>query len=943
MTSNFTLRVRHGRELFELSFPDRGENTTLSALQAQIAARTSISASLQRLIGPKGALLMRGKVVMQQQPQQRADASSPSSSSSTTAEPETTLKDLGLSSGAQILLVGARGLGGGAASGAAVSFSAVNADSGNGAAQERQHADTGSLLVVPQADPFEPETTLLQCSYSRGYVNQIVYVCMTCIEAGVADPSHAICSSCAVVCHQNHDMQCWGVRRAARCDCCTESCVPTPAKKKRALLTTMPPSSSSAPSQQHNDHRGDNNDNEDGDDEPMVRAVRSARRCMFLADDKTHAAPLLPLPKNADNMYPPFAGLWCPCEWKQQQPPPPRLSSSNSQNMSAKSSLAPLSSLGHHHPPQQQQVQGQEQSQSPPDHVVNDDDDDDELWGSSDSATCTICGSVYWSRHITNVALRCDALACNPCMGVQSTLAAAFFCRTCSGFCCVSCRLHCHSGPAHDVEPTPYWFSSQTGGFVDPLRVRKKQRGGNNNNNNSNKDEEEDDDDDNDDNDGSNKTLVFACCCGGRCSIVTQTTTQQFIDAVPVVRRLAATAATRLDSDFDSREKLLHPKSARAVTVPRTRPPPTVGALLLDGFALFVCEPCVQHNNLPLSSINNDQTNSVLSLDKAARTFFRFFDDPQVNIGNAPCLSAPASNDALVCKNSSSNHSTTTINPASAVTAALLSRTTCIPTRQEHLQTAACRLSDSSSSRPHGALLPTVFFMWARRRYFCGCSECDAKWETMLLPGSRLLDDNHGGASCELSVQIAGACGNCKEILQPGSAWLCLTCEQEAADAENNTNKNSNTNGAALAAGSSSSSSFELCEKCYARKDAVHYPAHCFEQATLGNTLRQVFALIDAEGDAATRLWLREQLSGSADPAAVLDTIHEAMVGRVRLEVSERSLSMSVSMSVTHDDDDDDEEENDEEKNDEEEATYDDNDGSSGDGNKRAGARRQRK
>lgn len=74
------------------------------------------------------------------------------------------------------------------------------------------------------ATTVEHDGKWYRCSYSKGYQRQTAYVCRTCIDAGRADPQHAVCLACAEFCHGNHEVEEWGVRHYMRCDCCTEKC-----------------------------------------------------------------------------------------------------------------------------------------------------------------------------------------------------------------------------------------------------------------------------------------------------------------------------------------------------------------------------------------------------------------------------------------------------------------------------------------------------------------------------------------------------------------------------------------------------------------------------------------------------------------------------------------------------------------------------------------------
>ena len=65
---------------------------------------------------------------------------------------------------------------------------------------------------------------LVNCTYPRGYLPQDAFVCRSCIEAGLASPSHSVCAACVDVCHKGHTVEPWGRRLHMRCDCCTIAC-----------------------------------------------------------------------------------------------------------------------------------------------------------------------------------------------------------------------------------------------------------------------------------------------------------------------------------------------------------------------------------------------------------------------------------------------------------------------------------------------------------------------------------------------------------------------------------------------------------------------------------------------------------------------------------------------------------------------------------------------
>lgn len=55
------------------------------------------------------------------------------------------------------------------------------------------------------------------CTYSRGYIRQAVYLCITCAAR------RAICSSCSIACHTDHEQLELFPKRNFRCDCPTSS------------------------------------------------------------------------------------------------------------------------------------------------------------------------------------------------------------------------------------------------------------------------------------------------------------------------------------------------------------------------------------------------------------------------------------------------------------------------------------------------------------------------------------------------------------------------------------------------------------------------------------------------------------------------------------------------------------------------------------------------
>ncbi|KAI0071617.1 hypothetical protein K474DRAFT_1668856 [Panus rudis PR-1116 ss-1] len=90
------------------------------------------------------------------------------------------------------------------------------------------------------SDIYETQSSLLQeasealpyqfsqCTYSKGYIRQAIYLCLTCKEP------RGICSACSVACHTDHEQVELFPKRHFRCDCPT-SALPHPC----SLHTTL--------------------------------------------------------------------------------------------------------------------------------------------------------------------------------------------------------------------------------------------------------------------------------------------------------------------------------------------------------------------------------------------------------------------------------------------------------------------------------------------------------------------------------------------------------------------------------------------------------------------------------------------------------------------------------------------------------------------------------
>jgi len=800
MSSTLRLKVRYGRELLDIELPPH--DCTLNSLQSKLELLTTVKPSHQRLIGPKGVLI-KGKLVsgnddVQQNNKKNDDDADGDNDdhvltvNQTKVVKSTPLSEIGIKNGMQLLLVGAKAL----TQNNNTTTSNNNTSNNKHLIETKQYADLSNLLVVPQPDPQNSDTTLLKCSFSLGYVNQAVYVCMTCLENGTAGQNHSICSSCANVCHEGHECVYWGIRRATRCDCCTSRCIPTPSR--RAELLT----------------------NQD------AAATVLKARCKFLADETTHVAPSLPLPPNEENIYPPFPNEWCACEM---------MTANNSNNNDQKE--------------EKQENQNQNLAAA---------DNTDTHYGQWVNTSCVGCGQNYWTKHLENLSV--EAMACQPCQGSQTSNAVAFYCRTCSGFTCSGCRLHCHKH--HDIDFTPYLFSSLVGGFVDPLREPKQQQ------------QEEDDEQENDEENenDSNRQEYFSCCCGGRCSIVGQVPLQTFYQGMEVAKEIVS--HKKPEDELAKRdETLLHPSARFDKTVLRDPLPQSNAALFIDDYSLFVCGPCSKKN------LNSDEGFLVKSI---------FSKQGNNQHESDLCFSK---------KNSNVTPALTDL-IASSVQEQKSMKPCCLYYPLKNNDSDDKNNNNNVTNNNHGTLLPQIYFEWLRvtAKIICRCRDCDIRFEKQL-PGARRLDEG----PIELSVLVGGRCSGCKELLEADGTYLCMTCER---DQQQTQQQQSSSSSSLTATDEKPSCSYELCKNCHeTRRTFIHPADHEFELQTLGNTLRQVFALVDAEGDAATRQWLREQLHDCQDPVALLETIVSMMTGQVRLEDSERSLRETASMTATSYDD----------------------------------------
>lgn len=72
-----------------------------------------------------------------------------------------------------------------------------------------------SLLQQEAAEALPHQFS--QCTYSRGYIKQALYWCVTCAEP------RGICSACSVACHTDHEQVELFPKRHFRCDCPTSA------------------------------------------------------------------------------------------------------------------------------------------------------------------------------------------------------------------------------------------------------------------------------------------------------------------------------------------------------------------------------------------------------------------------------------------------------------------------------------------------------------------------------------------------------------------------------------------------------------------------------------------------------------------------------------------------------------------------------------------------
>lgn len=55
-----------------------------------------------------------------------------------------------------------------------------------------------------------------ECTYGQGYINQPVFVCLSCVKHG---EEAGICYSCSIACHTQCELIELMGRRSFRCDC----------------------------------------------------------------------------------------------------------------------------------------------------------------------------------------------------------------------------------------------------------------------------------------------------------------------------------------------------------------------------------------------------------------------------------------------------------------------------------------------------------------------------------------------------------------------------------------------------------------------------------------------------------------------------------------------------------------------------------------------------
>lgn len=78
-----------------------------------------------------------------------------------------------------------------------------------------------------------------ECTYSKGYLRQAIYVCLSCAVVDARDDlvksSNAICYSCSVACHHDCELIELSTRRHFRCDCGNSRMTSTLLGRHRAI------------------------------------------------------------------------------------------------------------------------------------------------------------------------------------------------------------------------------------------------------------------------------------------------------------------------------------------------------------------------------------------------------------------------------------------------------------------------------------------------------------------------------------------------------------------------------------------------------------------------------------------------------------------------------------------------------------------------------------
>jgi hypothetical protein len=80
-------------------------------------------------------------------------------------------------------------------------------------------------LIDESIEPWEriessEDETYGLCSFEKGYIDQIVFICLTCYQQN--NVIAGICAQCSEFCHADHDIYNIGKKSKFKCDCCTK-------------------------------------------------------------------------------------------------------------------------------------------------------------------------------------------------------------------------------------------------------------------------------------------------------------------------------------------------------------------------------------------------------------------------------------------------------------------------------------------------------------------------------------------------------------------------------------------------------------------------------------------------------------------------------------------------------------------------------------------------